>query len=75
MKILMKTKKIPYAVSMTAKEFITRLKENSVFISGVANNIRFDIHLSTDNVEWDGKNFILSAEPGTEDETFYEEAE
>lgn len=39
MKILMKTKKIPYAVSMTAKEFITRLKENSVFISGVDNNI------------------------------------
>lgn len=61
MKILMKTKKIPYAVSMTAKEFIKLLKENSVFISGVANNIRFDIDCSAANVEWDGKNFILSA--------------
>lgn len=74
MKILMKTKTIPYAVSTTAKEFIKLLKENSVFISGVANNIRFNIYLNTDNVEWDGKNFILLAEPGTEDKTFYEEA-
>lgn len=76
MKILTRTKKEPYAVSMAPKEMIACLKENSVFIYGAVNNkMRFDIDCSADNVEWDGKNFILSAAPGTEDKTFYEEAE